>query len=527
MEEYTKLGVMDFGQSIGSPNEYKNDLDLLVSSSLESGYGSPQQSASSKSSSFDNSSEFDSLSSEEQSLTTENNHDDSSSQEEDVIANNIERGDCFNDLLQPKPSKCVNDICSTEKMNSAGCSNGPCDYLPTQKYPIDHIEKIPIQEEFRSEITTFCHKIPRTESLDIVEETAISIDMETNLPNGFDHFDSPHPKVPIQIVSQETHDTTKIRCTCKTHPTLQRSEVKRRGMDTEWLCLETRLHGHFISDCSQEIQQRLKLKNGDRLMSVNEEDVHNLSHHVIVQKTNDVIHMETKETKQTLVIERHRHREDDGECFDFYRIEIQLEFLEEDGGNTLVDVTSRLLIKLVRSFSVIYNLECDGKRKCWISHYTNRTDKYLCPGNENPDTLVLGHLPSNEDPKFQFSWCQYHGFRKDGNENVELFLLTLTSKDTDGFICVGTKGNVRLKRYEYEPEKMTSIANPLPYLFICQMYKDGSYNLESLNHEGWFLRWNEDENKMDIQQRDKKKNQPDFLFHIYTDPSRVRPSVPH
>ncbi|XP_033760242.1 uncharacterized protein LOC117342263 [Pecten maximus] len=289
---------------------------------------------------------------------------------------------------------------------------------------------------------------------------------------------------------------------------------------SDWVLLESQIDGHYIARSSPGFRQRFQLTSRDRLISVNEEDICHLSHNDVVRRMCDVIRMECK---QSLAIERHRHTEDE-EYIEIMRLDISLEFLDEDGGDTMVNFTARLLRKITRHFRVIYNLEWKNKLKCWISHFSEGKQKYLC-SRDDSDELTLAHLPNIEDPRFQFSRDTYHGFRRDGCDNKGLYLVTLMCKATDGYISVGTSGGVKLKRYVNDTKGMTSVSHPLPQMFICRMYKDGKYNLESLNHEGCLLRWSTRKKMIEIKEVDDDeyngRNRPEFLFSIYTDASKV------
>ncbi|XP_060080359.1 uncharacterized protein LOC132559753 [Ylistrum balloti] len=502
MEAFTKLGVMDIDLS---PNEYKNDFfSMTSSSSLESGYESVRQTTNSTNSSLDHSTDFDSMSSEEQFPQTS----DEACCVSDISNVRIEHTDESTKLRQIGNKCCKRKLTVTTKQVDR--MEPAIEDHKSMPSPTKLMKTLPIQESCREQ-KPCSHDENRCDSIDTVEERAPSFD-ELDLPDGVRRLNCAYYD---NIVREETRSERK--CYQKRLPTTQTSQIKRKNSNKGWLQIDSQPDGHFISECSQEFPY---FKSGDRLISVNETDTGNLHHQEVVRLLYNFIQMDTN---QSMMIEIHRHHEEDDETFEILTFEVKIELLEEDGENgQSIGISTRLLARVFRSFRIIYNLEYNGKEKCWISHFTNSRKMYLCPKDGQSGSLTLENLPSFNEPKFQFTRCIYHGFRRQGHNNNGLYLITLVSEDTYKFISVGTKGNVQLKGNEEVGPHRTSITGPLPQMFISHPFKqrECDFYLESLNHEGWFLRWNTRETTMDIKRVEDVKNlrggQSDLLFSIYT-----------
>lgn len=517
MEGFTKLGSLDFDVTLDSPTEYKNDLFSSQSSTTDSDYGSLVQLT--PSSSFDRSNEFDSMSSEYSSSSQHNNCEDDSSLPGDII-NNIS--------VSHRPIQCSegSERCCKRKTTHGHYQMNCTGYTGSEGIEDNTYSPTKLMKNGPMAGGTCFPKIHRNESCDIIEDKAISFDemdaanmlREMEQPRSTMYYNRTRPKKQKRKNTQDDDTATKQVCHCNSHPVLRTSHLHN---ESDWVLLESRLNGHFLGESSPEFQNRFRIKNRDRLLRVNGDKLHHLDHVQVFAKLQEFLRMERR---HSLTIERHSHTEQE-DVIIFTEIEIQFDFIEEDGANTVASFTARIIRKLVRPFSIIYNLEWRGKDKCWISHYTAGHQMYLCVREDRPEQLTLANLPSTDDPRFQFSQDVYHGFRREDGSNNELYLMTIMSKATDGYISIGSAGNVKLKSCDDDIKHMTSIQRPISRMFICRE-RNGKYNIESLNHKGCFLRWNTQKGMMDIKELDDDTmyqtwNQPEFLFSIYTRVSDV------
>lgn len=519
MEECTKLGVLDYDES--PSDEYKNDL-YNPPSSQDSGYGS----------SLNNS---DTSMEPAGGISPQSVEQEAYEYEQDIG----QPPDMELRRTQPEidyiPSEQQDDVIN----GSSHCTRGNPEFRDHPDLPM---ATCPLENK-----STATVNIIRWDSSDIVEERQHSLE-EVGMANTSmllnqwcrDIPDSSQPRCPIRELTSQQQDLDKplmqndtgknhaksTLCCCNRQPTKQTS-IMHNNDTTIRCCVSTSPDGHYIAECSDVFQETFSLQPGDKLISIDTEDVFFQGHDVIITKMHEFTHMDRNTTPRTkeleLVIERHTHSEDDT-CIHLTRILILLGILDEDGFASSLQITIQKLLNWGRTFHVIMNLQLKGVDKCWIGLHCNNHDglQYLCADNADTDKLTLRYQNHSDDPKFQFCWSQFKGFQEIEGRYYEVYICMIMSKETYGCISVGSLSDVKLKVCDDDPNEIHHVTSPLPHMFIYRTdgaAVDNAYTLESLYHKDCFLRWNTSKQRLDIKKMDDTNGHiapPEMQFHMFT-----------